>query len=984
MKKYSVAILLLFISHMLFAQNGSWWEPSFPTQGDTVQIFFDAVQSSEIPDASLSLVLHWGVNESGVGDWQVPSSDIWPPGTVLFTSGDPAVRSPMTKVDGVWQIKIATNPQINSLHYVVNTGTPAMPGSSWGHNTGNTNWNIELAPAKIGALIVQPKVDDRFSDPRRSPSFVQISDTLHFIGTAGTNNTAIDSLVLYINETRVAGTAADTLYYDYIPAGQGSGFKTLRFIAIDTNSVSDTASALLMVNPEVNEAARPGNIVDGINYQDGSTVTFSLFAPQKSFVYLIGDFNDWRVDSLYYMNRETISEDEVHWWLSLSNLTPGEEYAFQYLVGGNLRIADPYTEKVLDPWNDQEIIDNGIYPDLKPYPLGKTTEPAAVMQTDQSPYTWVYSDTFSRPAREELVIYELLVRDFTEKHDYATLIDTLGYLENLGINAIELMPVNEFEGNRSWGYNPSFYFAPDKYYGPAPDLKNFIDACHRRGIAVILDMVFNHSFGQSPMVRLYANEQGWPSAQNPWFNADYDPSFPGYQARHPWSVGYDFNHNSIQTRNFVDRVNKYWLEEFHIDGFRFDLTKGFTQDGSHYQGNGNYSDNSDYDQGRVAILERMADKIWETDSTAYVILEHFAVNDEEVVLSEYHRGMMLWGNLNYNYNEATMGYNESGKSDFSWGYYKKRQWTNPHLVTFMESHDEERLMFKNEIYGNSSGFYDIKMLETALNRVKMAAAFFFTYPGPKMFWQFGELGYDISIDNPCRVCDKPVLWDYYQDAYRKKLYKTFAALIKLRRSVSAFSSRDATVEMSVSTAMKRIRISHTSMNVIIVGNFDVMENFINPGFYYSGSWYDYFSGNALNVTDQNAEMVLQPGEFHIYTDRPLPIPEDDILNHLAEASSAAFHFDLAQNYPNPFNPETIIKYELAESSQVYIRVYDILGREVIELLNTKKSPGRYEVVWDGKNSAGISVSTGVFICKIEVQTGSRKAFQQSRKMILIR
>ena len=81
--------------------------------------------------------------------------------------------------------------------------------------------------------------------------------------------------------------------------------------------------------------------------------------------------------------------------------------------------------------------------------------------------------------------------------------DTLNYLEELGINAIELMPVNEFEGNNSWGYNPSFHMALDKYYGTPEAFKALVDACHARGIAVILDVVYNHVFSQSPLAKLY-------------------------------------------------------------------------------------------------------------------------------------------------------------------------------------------------------------------------------------------------------------------------------------------------------------------------------------------------------------------------------------------------------------------------------------------------------------------------------------------------
>ena len=78
---------------------------------------------------------------------------------------------------------------------------------------------------------------------------------------------------------------------------------------------------------------------------------------------------------------------------------------------------------------------------------------------------------YVRPEKDELIIYELLIRDFLNMHDYSTLVDTLSYLARLGVTAIELMPVNEFEGNKSWGYNPSFHMALDKYYGPAEDFK---------------------------------------------------------------------------------------------------------------------------------------------------------------------------------------------------------------------------------------------------------------------------------------------------------------------------------------------------------------------------------------------------------------------------------------------------------------------------------------------------------------------------------
>ena len=130
------------------------------------------------------------------------------------------------------------------------------------------------------------------------------------------------------------------------------------------------------------------------------------------------------------------------------------------------------------------------------------------------------------------MIYELMLRDFLQDHSYTSLIDTLDYFERLGINAIELMPIQEFEGNQSWGYNPSFHMAVDKYYGTRDQLRTFIDSAHARGIAVILDVVFNHAFSQSPLAQLYWDEANFrPAANNPWLNVT---------ARHPFNVGYDF------------------------------------------------------------------------------------------------------------------------------------------------------------------------------------------------------------------------------------------------------------------------------------------------------------------------------------------------------------------------------------------------------------------------------------------------------------
>ncbi|WP_443944675.1 alpha-amylase family glycosyl hydrolase [Pedobacter sp. AW1-32] len=598
-------------------------------------------------------------------------------------------------------------------------------------------------------------------------------------------------------------------------------------------------------NPVTNNGELPSGAKDGVAFiNNGTSAIVTLYAPGKTSVALIGEFNNWSATA----NPMKKTSDGNNWWTQIDNLNPNTEYAYQFLVDGNLKVADPYCEKILDPDNDSYITAS-TYPNLKSYPTGKTTGIVSTMQANQSVYNWK-NTSFVRPDKNNLVVYELLIRDFTSDHNYASTLAKLDYLSALGINAIELMPVNEFEGNLSWGYNPSFYFAPDKYYGTKTALQGFIDECHGRGIAVILDMVLNHSFGQSPMVQLYF-DGAKPTTSSPWFNVD---------AKHPFNVGFDFNHESVATKYFAKNVIKFWMQQYKIDGFRFDLSKGFTQKAS--------TDDTQfrlYDASRVAIWKEYNSYIKSIDpNNFYVILEHFAEESEEKVLAD--EGMMLWNNLNYNMNEATMGW--LGNSDFSWGFYAKHGFSkSENLVTYGESHDEERLNFKNITYGNASGNYVIKNnLATSLKREELAAAFLFSIPGPKMIWQFGELGYDVNIDYNGRTGEKPIRWEYYTDANRKALYDAYAKFIKLKKNNTIFNSSNSTYNLS--GAIKYIKLTEGINTVIVVGNFDVASQTANVDFGSSGNWLDAV-GSSINLSGTTYNMSLAPGEYHIFSKNTL-------------------------------------------------------------------------------------------------------------------
>ena len=202
--------------------------------------------------------------------------------------------------------------------------------------------HYDLFEPGINVVLLEPEIDDQLGI-YALPSFADLSDTVTIQAISVTLGTNTDSLILYIDGDLIFTTSDDTLLYNFIAGDYGTGIKHCTVVGKDTASLSDYVSFKIAVNPALTDLARPVGIMDGINYNSDTQVTLSLFAPYKSFVYVIGDFNDWKVNTSYYMNREEVDSDSVHWWITIDGLIPGEEYAFQYLVDSDLRIADPYT-----------------------------------------------------------------------------------------------------------------------------------------------------------------------------------------------------------------------------------------------------------------------------------------------------------------------------------------------------------------------------------------------------------------------------------------------------------------------------------------------------------------------------------------------------------------------------------------------------------------------------------------------------------------
>lgn len=952
LRKFFAALLSIFgFVYGLSAQQIVSPTPTNPTDNEEVTLVYDATVGNGGLVGATSVYIHTGVIlSSQVGtDWT----------NVVGNWGKDDGIGRMTSMgSNKWQIKInprtyysgiAANRRIFRLAMVFRNAD----GTKEGKNNGADIF-IDLRPTGLGLTFRSPAVS-------ANPIFVAQNETINI----NADISAAANVTIFENTTQIATlTNVTNITRNISPTIEGGGIIRIVTTA-GTQTVNDTIRYVR--NPQQVTEALPAGVQDGINYVNNTSAILVLAAPLKKFVYVIGEFNNWQYAANSFMRR---TPDGNRYWLQINNLVAGQEYAFQYFVDGEIRTTDPYCTKILDGWNDGSINSGNIirFPNLKAYPAGVPQGIVGILQTAKPAYNWKVAN-FRKPEKRDMVVYELLFRDFTPESTIKAATARLQYLKDLGTNVIELMPVNEFSGNDSWGYNPINYFAPDKYYGTENDLKEFIDKAHEMGMAVVIDMVLNQADGAFPMVQMYwdaANRR--PAANNPWFNPT---------ATHPFSVFYDFNHESDWTKAFVKRVNEYWLREFKVDGYRFDLSKGFTQKVTLGVPN-EVNAWSAPDASRIATWKRIADEIWAVDNTTYVILEHLGDNVEEKELGEYKNGMIFWGNINGDFQSATAGRG----GNLNWTFHGTRGWNQAGVLAYMESHDEERLMF-NALQNGSSGEngYNIKTLNTALERMKLGAAFFFPIPGPKLIWQFGEVGYDVSINENGRVGRKPVRWNYFEEPARRSLYKTYQALINLRK-MEAFRTLDVSqVSLNLNgTSLKRMTIRHSTMNVHIIGNFSAFDSeeyeLRVPN---AGIWYDYFSGDTINVKDVNEKLTMKAGEWHLLTSVQLAKPESGLSSWKMQrfvpkpteplsSADEVFSNSLAV-FPNPSASGIFhISADNTVANGFTAKMFDNLGKEVATKQSLKQGLHTTLVIDIQHLPAGVYV--------VEISDGKRKAMKK--------
>nr|QIM10833.1 hypothetical protein Muribac1_0420 [uncultured Muribaculaceae bacterium] len=747
-------------------------QPS-PLQEDSkdVTIFFHADQGNKgliNQPASAQIYAHTGVILKGGSDWV--SAPTW---------GDNSEKYKLTYVsENLWKLYIGdirsyygiTDPAktIEKLAFVFRTADKSKEGK------GPNNTDIFLDVLDSGLQIAM--------STDHSGSLITAADTKITISVA---TTAKADITLSVNDKEIASEKdSNALSAEYTFPSVGN--YVVKAVAKSGDKTAETSQTFCYAGNS-QSAAYPGEkpVMGPVKNADGS-VTFCLGAPGKSNVMIVGEWNGYRLDNDGVMNFADV-DGMRYFWITVKGLENDRPYGYYFLVDGTYSVGDPYARLVLDPSNDKYIPES-VFPNLPAFPSGEVpgTVALAIYQGNINDYDWKVKD-FKGVAPSDLIIYEMLLRDFTGTEGEAKgngtvrmAMEKIPYLKTLGVNAVELLPINEFNGNVSWGYNPNFYFAPDKAYGTPDDYKAFIDLCHENGMAVILDIVFNQTDWQHPWYQMY--EPG----NNPFYNA---------QAPHAYSVLNDWNQGYPMVQEQFHDVLKYWLTEYKVDGFRFDLVKGLGDNDS-YANAGENATNA-FNQSRVDRMRKLQETVNSVKPGAYFINENLAQAKEENEMAE--SGQLNWANVNNAGCQFAMGYSQD--SDLNRFYAPKdgqRLWGS--TVSYLESHDEQRLAYKQDMWGVSGVKGDVK---ASMQRLGSAAAQMILTPGAHMIWQFSEIGnaQNTKDSNGGNDTDpKIVNWDLLSDPAHKGLYDSYCELIAIRNDNKELFTEEASFENSCAVA----------------------------------------------------------------------------------------------------------------------------------------------------------------------------------------
>lgn len=754
LKTYFILLLMLAATALGLNAQVVTTEPT-PLQEDSknVVIYFHADQGTKGlagEPASAAIYAHTGVcvvdDKGNASDWKYAPS---------WTSNQAKYKMIYVSPN-LWKLEIgdirtfygvAANETVKKLAFVFRSAD----GKKEGKGDGGSDIFIDV-------------VDSGFQLALTSSASTQIvnASTGPVTFTAATTQNA--DITITVNGTSIASVKGATTAKGTYTFSNTGDYEIKATATAAGNTLTQT---LNYCNPPASQPGSGAVPAMGATRNADGTVTFCIAAPGKTTALIVGSWNDYAVTSkqvMKYVEGPAAGEGTFRYFtITLSDIPKNQPVLYYYNIDG-ISVGDPYANLVLMPSEDK-YISAEVYPDLPAYPYDRFDQiPLAVFQDNLGEHKWRVTD-FKGADKDNLIIYELLFRDFTGTEGKADGNGTvrkamakIPYLRSLGINAVELLPIQEFNGNISWGYNPNFYFAIDKAYGTPEDYKEFIDRCHEHGIAVILDVVFNQSDWMHPWYQLY------PVGSNPFYNASAPHA---YSVLNDWNQGYP-----LVRQQWYDMV-KYWLKEYKVDGYRFDLVKGLGDNNS-YSNPGEAATNA-FNQSRINNMKAIHDAMRQVNPDAYFINENLAGAQEENEMAK--DGELNWLNMNHPGCEFAMGW--SGTSlNAMWAPQAGR--TAGSTVSYLESHDEERLAYKQKMYGNGIIKTDT---EAACRRLAGAAAQMILVPGSHMIWEFSEMGNSQTTKDANggnNTDPKIVNWALMDNAPNKALVQSYRELIGIR------------------------------------------------------------------------------------------------------------------------------------------------------------------------------------------------------------
>ena len=621
------------------------------------------------------------------------------------------------------------------------------------------------------------------------------------------------------------------------------------------------------------------------------------------------------------------------WWIELD--LPTGEYEYEYLLMNGNRIADPLSRRLTNGKTRIEIGPGGI--------------------STADDYQW-QSLNYTRPSEDTLVIYELHVDDFAAQGNgqgkFTDVIARLDHLKNTGVNAIELLPITEFPGTHSWGYNPYLVSSVEENYGTPYELKLLVDEAHSRGMAVIMDMIWNHIMSTSPIWEIQPDYD-----LNPYIkiHTDLNPN----EAEGSWGM-LDWDHFNLKTIEYINTVNRIWVDEYKIDGFRFDAMYmiGWDMQQQEFGIPGWSTALYNYDSTIYQIAEHLPSNPWLIDNTDLSSGWHDSFHDR--LLNDVH-GQSL-GTISIM--RQIVGLHEY--SDWGDPYSDRTQ-----AVKYMVSHDEQSILQEMVTFNNYS-------IEEARERDKFYATILFTSLGIPMLFQGQEFGLQTGWDDDNnngnydeeKLQYRPVDWSLLDTDIGQSHLEHYSILARLRKSNPAFYNGTFydlyryTNEKVIVYGYKDESENNNNNQIVVVANFSSIERTVeNVPFFSPGEWYNVLEPyDIISINEDNTY-----GEYSIPAKSAAVYSNSDLQLSTSKESTIPSKYQTLKCYPNPFNRNLKIQYNIDFASDVNIEVHGVDGRFVKGFNMGKLASGKHSFLWDGTDSNGKLLSTGIYIISLNTE-----------------